>query len=81
MSRRGDTSSTWFRRSCSLRVGFVSGARRLRRLGIGVGREGDKGVGTVRLKLKPQNMVVATACTLLLVTLVVYVLLEYFTFH
>ena len=46
-----------------------------------MGREGDKGVGTVRLKLKPQNMVVATASTLLLVTLVVYVLLEYFTFH
>ncbi len=46
-----------------------------------MGREGDKGVGTVRLKLKPWNMVMATASTLLLVTLVVYVLLEYFTFH
>jgi hypothetical protein len=48
---------------------------------IGVGTEGDKVVGAVRLKLRPRNMVVSTASTLLLVALVGYVLLENFTLH
>ena len=45
-----------------------------------MGREGDKVVGLVRLKLRPWNRV-AAASTLLLVTLVGNVPLEYFTLH